>query len=385
VEELAERAGFVDGVGTTTVGYDDAGRRATETGPDGTRTTYRWNALDQLTAIERTAPSGTTERVTIDVDALGRPQRISGRSVGYDPIAGAPNLIGDVRIITVGALSWRSDDESWDRPAPGTPEGLRIGGLTVLSARTYDPVTRQFLSPDPLATVPATNGAASAYTYAWQDPVDYIDPTRMQPVSIEAYEAIHRCEEHGRLGQAWEAVKEDPWGTLAAVAVVAVGVGLLFVPGGQVIGAGILIGAGVSVAAGLATGTFDPRAVAVSGLIGGAVVGQVLRSRRPARQWQLAERSGSGATLRCRQHRGRPSTGIDPSSPVEFASSPRESANRRVRIRTLRSGQPQPVRPPTLAPDRCHGEPSRRGFVAKRVEARSRRPEPRRRCHGMSP
>ena len=273
MEELVERAGFVDGVGTTTVGYDDAGRRATETGPDGTRTTYRWNALDQLTAIERTAPSGTTERVTIDVDALGRPQRISGRSVGYDPIAGAPNLIGDVRIITVGALSWRSDDESWDRPAPGTPEGLRIGGLTVLGARTYDPVTRQFLSPDPLATVPATNGAASAYTYAWQDPVDYIDPTRMQPVSIEAYEAIHRREEHGRLGQDWEAVKEDPWGTLAAVAVVAVGVGLLFVPGGQVIGAGILIGAGVSVAAGLATGTFDPRAVAVSGLIGGAAGG----------------------------------------------------------------------------------------------------------------
>jgi len=262
----------IDGVGTTTIGYDDAGRRATETGPDGTRTTYRWNALDQLQAIERTAPDGTIERVSIDIDALGRPQRINGRPVGYDPIGGAPNLVGDIRIITVGVLSWRSDDESWGRTAPGTPEGLRIGGLTVLGARTYDPVTRQFLSPDPLAAVPATNGAASAYTYAWQDPINYIDPTGMQPVSIEAYDAIRQREEQGRLGQAWEAVKDDPWGTLAAVAVVAVGVGLCFTPLAAV-GVGILIGAGVSAAAGLATGTFDPRAVALSGLLGGAAGG----------------------------------------------------------------------------------------------------------------
>jgi RHS repeat-associated protein len=262
----------VDGVGATTIGYDDAGRRSTETGPDGTRTTYRWNALDQLTAIERTVPDGTTERVTIDVDALGRPQRINGRAVGYDPIAGAPNLVGDVRIVNVGALSWRSDDESWGRTAPGMPEGLRIGGLTVLGARTYDHVTRQFLSPDPLATVPGTNGAASAYTYAWHDPVNHVDPSGLRPISIAEYDAIRQREEQGRLAQAWEAIKEDPWGSLAAVGVVAVGVGLCFTPFAAV-GAGILIGAGVSAASGLATGTFDPRAVAVSGVIGGAAGG----------------------------------------------------------------------------------------------------------------
>ncbi len=149
---------------------------------------------------------------------------------------------------------------------------MRVGGLTVLGARTYDPVTRQFLSPDPLDTVPATNGAASAYTYAWQDPINHVDPTGMQPVSIEAYAAILQREEHGRLGQAWEAIKEDPWGTLAAVGVVALGVGLCFTPFAAV-GAGILIGAAVSSAAGLASGTFDPRAVAVSGVIGGLAGG----------------------------------------------------------------------------------------------------------------
>ena len=43
----------------------------------------------------------------------------------------------------------------------------------------------------------------------------------------------------------------------------------MFVPGGQVIGAGILIGAATSAGVGLATGTFDPRTVAIGGVIGG--------------------------------------------------------------------------------------------------------------------
>ena len=272
--DLAGRVGSITvaGVGTTTIGYDDAGRRATETGPDGTRTEYRWNALDQLVAIERTRPDGSMERVDIDVDALGRPRRVDGRVIGYDPIAGAPNRVGDVRIVTVGALSWRSDDNAWGRTAPGTPEGLRIGGLTVLGARTYDPATRQFLSPDPLSTVPGTNGAASAYTYAWYDPVNYADPSGLRPISIAEYDAIRPREEQGRLGQAWEAIKDDPWGTLAAVGVVAVGVGLCFTPFAAV-GAGILIGAGATAAAGFATGNLDPRAVAIGGVIGGVTGG----------------------------------------------------------------------------------------------------------------
>lgn len=263
----------IAGIGTTSITYDDAGRRATETHPDGSRTSYGWNALDRLTAIERTASDGATQRITIDVDALGRPQRINGRPVGYDPIEGAPNLLGDVGIVTVGAVSWRSDDGAWGRNSPDTPEGVHIAGLTLLGARTYDPVSRQFLSPDPLATVPGSNGAASAYTYAWHDPVNFVDPTGMRPVSLEEYDAIRKREEQGRLGQAWEAIKEDPWGTLAAVGVVALGVGLMFVPGGQVIGAGILIGAGMSAASGLATGNFSPRGVAVGGLIGGVAGG----------------------------------------------------------------------------------------------------------------
>ncbi len=259
----------LDGVGTTEVDYDAAGRRSIEVGPDGTITEYGWNAIDQLVRITRTSPTGASTTVRIDLDALGRPQRINDQIIGYDPLSGRPNLVGDVRVVNAGALTWRSDDHRWGRTRGDQPVGLHVHGLTVLGARVYDPRSRQFLSADPLMTVPGSNGGASAYTYAWQDPVNFVDPTGLRPVSQQEYDAIRQREEQGRLGQAWEAIKEDPWGTLAMVGVVAVGVGLMFVPGAQVIGAGILIGSAMSAGVGLATGNFDPRQVALGGVMGG--------------------------------------------------------------------------------------------------------------------
>ncbi len=259
----------VAGIGTTDIDYDAAGRRSVEVDPDGTVTEFGWNAIDQLVEIRRTTSAGDSSRVRIELDAVGRPQRVNGQAIGHDPLTGQPNLVGPVRIVNAGAISWRSDDGAWGRTRGDQPAGLHVGGMTLLGARVYDPRTRQFLSTDPLMTVPGSNGGASAYTYAWQDPVNFVDPTGLRPVSKEEYDAIREREEQGRLGQAWEAIKEDPWGTIAMVGVVAVGVGLMFVPGGQVIGAGILIGAATSAGVGLATGNFDPMQVAVGGLIGG--------------------------------------------------------------------------------------------------------------------
>lgn len=233
----------IPGIGTTAISYDEAGRRHSEREPDGSRVDYGWNALDQLTSITRTTSTGTTA-VTIDHDALGRPARLNGVPLGD---AGG-DLVG------------------------GTAIGVPIGPLNILGARTYDRRTRQFLSSDPLCTVPGSNGASSAYTYAWHDPVNYVDPSGMRPISIEEYSAIREREENGRLGQAWQAIQDDPWGTLAAVGVVALGVGLMFTPAAAV-GAGILFGAGMSAGIGLATGTFSPTAIAIAGVASGITGG----------------------------------------------------------------------------------------------------------------
>jgi RHS repeat-associated protein len=222
----------VDGVGTTQIGYDAAGRRASEVTPDGARTDYGWNAVDQLVTIEQTGADGNHHRVEIDVDAFGRPHRINDAAV-----------VPDRRF-------------------------ARIGSLTVMGSRVYDPATHQFLTADLLMTVPGTNGAASAYTYAWQNPAAFVDPSGLRPISIEEFESIRTREERGSLGQAWEAVKADPWGTALMI-----GVGVAAFAIGGPAGLGIAIGMTMSAGVGLATGTFNPRTVAVNGVIGGLSAG----------------------------------------------------------------------------------------------------------------
>ena len=219
----------VDGAGTSVYTYDAAGRRNSQTGPDGSTVVFGWNDLDQLVSITRAAVDGEVRHLAIDVDALGRPRRING--IDIDPGATSP---------------------------------VEVAGVVVLGARVFDPITHQFLSADPLTVQPASNGGASAYTYAWHDPVNFIDPTGLRPISIEEYDQMRTLEEQGRLGQAWEAIKDDPWGTVAMVGLV----GAAAILGGP-IGVGILIGAGMAAGVGLATGTFSPTQVVIGGIVGG--------------------------------------------------------------------------------------------------------------------
>jgi hypothetical protein len=100
----------------------------------------------------------------------------------------------------------------------------------------------------------------------------------MRPLSVEEFGQVMDKAEQSKLGAAWEAIKNDPWGTLAMVGVAAVGVGLCFVPGGQAIGVGILVGVGTSAIQGIATGNFDPRGVAINGALGAIPGGSSLRS-----------------------------------------------------------------------------------------------------------
>jgi guanyl-specific ribonuclease Sa len=100
------------------------------------------------------------------------------------------------------------------------------------------------------------------------------------------------AEERTTFGKAWDAIKEDPWGTLAMVGVTALGVGLCATGVGTVVGAGILIGVGASAGIGLATGTFNPRMAAVNGVVGGLSAG--VGSALTTTTWQGAVALGAG-------------------------------------------------------------------------------------------
>ena len=115
----------IDGLGTSVFTYDAAGRRHSQTGPDGSAVVFGWNDVDQLVSITRTSPDATVHHLAIDVDALGRPRRING--IEIDPGATAP---------------------------------VAVAGVVVLGARVYDPLTHQFLSADALTVQPGSNGGA---------------------------------------------------------------------------------------------------------------------------------------------------------------------------------------------------------------------------------
>lgn len=58
---------------------------------------------------------------------------------------------------------------------------MTIDGDVFLRARTYDPVTSQFLSTDPIAGRIGTTVGDSPYHYANNNPISYSDPSGMSP------------------------------------------------------------------------------------------------------------------------------------------------------------------------------------------------------------
>ncbi|HEU5061749.1 MAG TPA: DUF6531 domain-containing protein [Solirubrobacterales bacterium] len=98
--------------------------------------------------------------------------------------------LGSTRILTnssgetIGTYRYGPNGAVWKQTGTGTQMGFAgqfrmntENQLIYLRARTYDPVTAQFLTPDPLAAV-----SGETYAYAGANPVNLIDPTGLIPV-----------------------------------------------------------------------------------------------------------------------------------------------------------------------------------------------------------
>ncbi len=282
--------------GVTRFTYDAAGRRTSRVDPDGGTVAYTWDELDRLLSVAVSPADGERRTRRFTHDGLGHVVAVDDVSIGWDPVlTNKPVRIADRRYLRAGlAVRPAEPDSRWfdgtfDDPygsAPGTGDGIGLGyrgeltvdGLVFIGDRVYDPATRAFLSKDPLPPRPGTNGSfASPYLYAWSDPVNHVDPTGREPVSIEEFEAWRERQENNRFERAGQAIVDDPWGSLAMATVVVGGTVLLATPFAPV-GAGILIGAASSAAMGLATDNFNPRAVALSGAFGAVPGGSSVRA-----------------------------------------------------------------------------------------------------------
>jgi RHS repeat-associated protein len=206
----------------TTLAYDDDGHLTT----DGTRT-LTWNPRGQLSTV--TTPTAT---VTHTYDPLERRSTINHGTQttgflydGTNPVAatdttGTPTshwltglgldstlaitdttgqtttLISDALGSTIGEVdpagtltasyTYTPHGQATTTGSPASPvtyTGREADptGLIYLRARYYDPQLSRFISPDPIGYA---SGDTNLYTYAFNNPTTYTDPTGLTPLAL---------------------------------------------------------------------------------------------------------------------------------------------------------------------------------------------------------
>jgi RHS repeat-associated protein len=282
---------LTDGERSTTYRYDDGGRREFETHSDGSEVHFFWDDLGRLVRVDRTDAAGQTVTRRVTFSGLGRPELVDDIAIGWDDgFVFKPVRIGDRRYLRSGmstrlaepGAEWNDGtfDDAWgydstmlDGVNLGYRGELTVDGLVFMGDRVYDPATRAWLSHDPVGPPPGANGSfVSPYNYSWCDPINYLDPSGREPITVDEFDAWKKKQETNRFERAIQAFIDDPWGTLAMVAIVAAGVVMVATGVGAGIGAGILIGAAATFAVGLATDNVNPRSIAI-GAAFGAVTG----------------------------------------------------------------------------------------------------------------
>ncbi|HEX6752601.1 MAG TPA: DUF6531 domain-containing protein [Solirubrobacterales bacterium] len=216
-----DEADQIETASNATFEYDELGQRLKSTPTGGSATTFTY---DQAGNLIKNVSGGVENTFKYDGTGL-RSTETRGAStypMVWDSTAGLPLLLrkgadyfvygpgglpiaritsgvasyhhhdqlGSTRILTnssgevIGTYRYGPNGAIWKQTGTGTQIGFagqfRMSSenqLIYLRARTYDPVTGQFLTPDPLAAV-----SGETYAYAAANPVNATDPTGLMPV-----------------------------------------------------------------------------------------------------------------------------------------------------------------------------------------------------------
>lgn len=188
------RTASVPGLGTATqLGYDQANRLTSVTGPVAASYTYDGDDLRAsktvgATTVRMTWDTASSTPLLLADDANQYVYGPGGLPVEHVTAGGqvyyyAHDALGSTRLLTngsgtvVGAFGYDAHGSMTSTGAASTPLGFAgeyrdaETGFTYLRARYYDPRTGQFLTRDPAETV-----TAQPYQYGHGDPVNRIDP-----------------------------------------------------------------------------------------------------------------------------------------------------------------------------------------------------------------
>jgi RHS repeat-associated protein len=213
-----------------TYSYDDMGERTESKPASGPATKYEFDQAGNLITVKRASEgevSGIEDSFAYDGDGVRRTETIGGTSTDltwneatngaqllsdgadsfiYGPgglpveqIDGEEHVLylhhdeqGSTRLLTgpTGTVKGANTFDPYGKLEAHTGSAsTRLGyagqytdpdsGLIYLRARTYDPATAQFLSPDPLG-----NGIREAYAYGADDPVNEVDTSGRDAIPL---------------------------------------------------------------------------------------------------------------------------------------------------------------------------------------------------------
>jgi RHS repeat-associated protein len=220
--------------------------------PDGSRVIKRDDEQTSITVaglFERRAPAGTSVSQVHNLHNIIVGGRVIAQVNRAQAVSGGPVIASQVTYLhadlqgSTVALTNRngepSSEDSWLREHFYDPFGRQINaqnepvegdsrrggprqgytghdhdaeyGLINMKGRIYDPEARRFLTPDPILQDPVASQGRNRYTYVWNNPTTFIDPTGWQGCEPENASCAPDWDwlSGSQSGSAGEGVSED--------------------------------------------------------------------------------------------------------------------------------------------------------------------------------
>lgn len=176
--------------------YDALGQRAASDGPDGFRVYF--GDYERRGDVEVSQVSVGSVHIALNRHWKDPKFEVSYQHIGRrDSVEATTGVIdGTTQVLQISnyapfgekrELSWTQEDP---RGFAGTDAGFGgheeedAGGLIAMGARGYDPAMRHMTSPDPYVVAPHSVIGYNRYAYAFNDPINYNDPTGLQQATV---------------------------------------------------------------------------------------------------------------------------------------------------------------------------------------------------------
>ena len=188
-----------DGTSFHRAAYDGDGVRRKRDDSNGT--VHYLGGYERKLAGGSSSPETITKYYSASLGAMSRP--VAFRRGGTLHWAGSDHLGGTIRVLdgsftALDGMRYKPYGEdrdtgsslNTDRKFTGQTED-ETAGLYWYASRAYDPAIGRFVSPDPIVPAPGNPQALNRYSYVYNNPLKYVDPSGHDPLGEDWQRAWH--------------------------------------------------------------------------------------------------------------------------------------------------------------------------------------------------